>query len=280
VLATQPLWVQRLAKLHLLTPTRVAVGILVAVVLTFVVRRVIKRVLKRVLDLPGSDRGRAEARQGAVASALRGALVGVIWSVATIFIIGEVGINIGAFVATATVVGGAVAFGAQTMVRDMIAGLFVLAEDQYGVGDEVDLGLASGTVERITLRSVRLRDGFGTAWYVPHGGVARVGNLSKSNVTRLDVEVSRRMPMATAEAAIEALCTALTELPEMGDLILGAPRLAGVASIGDERVVFHITVASRPGTQDQVTARWRRLTLDAFEAGSLQAPAKHQREAD
>ena len=78
-------------------------GVLVAIVLTFVVRRAIKRVLKRVLDLPGSDRGRAEARQGAVASALRGALVGVIWSMAIIFIVGEVGINIGAFVATATV---------------------------------------------------------------------------------------------------------------------------------------------------------------------------------
>ena len=128
-------------------------GILVAVVLTFVVLRVIKRVLMRVLDLPGSDRGRAEARQGAVASALRGALVGVIWSVATIFIIGEVGINIGAFVATAT-------------------------------------------VERITLRSVRLRDGFGTAWYVPHGGVASVGNLSKPNVTRLAWRVSPRLAMS------------------------------------------------------------------------------------
>ena len=74
---------------------------------------------------------------------------------------------------------------------DVIAGMFVLAEDQYGVGDEVDLGIASGTVERISLRAVRIRDGVGGVWFVPHGGVARVGNLSKSPAAVLDLVVAR-----------------------------------------------------------------------------------------
>ena len=133
---------------------------------------------------------RAGARQRALTSALRSALLGLVWAAAVITIISEVGVNIGAFVATATVVGGAVAFGAQTLVRDLIAGFFVLAEDQYGAGDIVDVGLASGVVEQITLRSVRLRDSEGQIWYVPHGGVSRVGNLSKATSVLLDVEVA------------------------------------------------------------------------------------------
>ena len=274
MLADQPIWVQRLEKLHLLTAPTVALYLVVAILLTIVVRRLITRILRRVLELPGADRGRAEARQRALATAMRGALVGVIWSIAVIVVIGEIGVNIGAFVATATVIGGAVAFGAQTMVRDMIAGLFVLAEDQYGVGDEVDLGLASGTVERITLRSVRVRDGAGAVWYVPHGGVARVGNMSKSSLTKFDLEVSRRMPLADLEAAAAELCAALDARPEAVDLLLGPPKPTGIAAITDDRIVYRLSAPSHPGTNDEVTALWRRLVVEAFESGRLIAPRR------
>src|SRR5258706_10743448 len=98
---------------------------------------------------------------------------------ALLAIISELGVNLGAFVAAATIIGGALAFGAQTIVRDFLAGIFVLVEDQYGVGDIVDLGLASGQVERVTLRSTRLRDDEGRVWHVPNGQVVRAGNLSQ-----------------------------------------------------------------------------------------------------
>jgi len=270
--ADQPQWIQRLDKLHLLTPLNIAVALLVAVLLTFMVRRLIKRILSRVLELPGADRGRAEARQRSLATALRGALVGVIWSVVTIVIVGEIGVNIGAFVATATVVGGAVAFGAQTLVRDVIAGLFVLADDQYGVGDEVDLGVASGTVERLTLRSVRLRDGAGAVWYVQHGGVARVGNMSKASATRFDLEVARSTPLADLDAAAEELCAALAAAPGASALMAGEPRPAGIAAIADDRLVYRVRVPVYPGSLDEVSAIWRRLVVSAFESGRLAPP--------
>ena len=185
-----PGWVRRLDDLHLLTPLRVALIVIAAFLITVVLQRVVGRLLSRLMGR-GVSHPRAEARRRALASALRGALVGIIWTMAVITIIGEVGINIGAFVATATVVGGAVAFGAQTLVRDVIAGFFVLAEDQYGVGDDVDLGLASGSVEKITLRSVRLRDGEGKVWFVPHGNVQRVANSSKASAAWLDLHIDR-----------------------------------------------------------------------------------------
>jgi small conductance mechanosensitive channel len=186
--------------------------------------------------------------------------------------LGQVGVNIGAFVATATVVGGAVAFGAQTMVRDLIAGFYVLAEDQYGVGDEVDLGLARGTVERITLRSVRLRDSAGVAWHVPHGGVARVGNMSKTSVTSLDLAVARHSPLATLDAAAASLCAALAAHPDAAGLLTGVPVPAGVVQLADDRLVYRLNAPSRPGKNDEVTAIWRRLALEAFEAGGLLPP--------
>lgn len=272
MLADQPLWVQRLDELHLLTAVNVALNVLVAILLTFLVRRMIKRILKRVLELPGADRGRAEARHRSLATALRSALVGVIWSVATIVIIGEIGINIGAFVATATVIGGAVAFGAQTLVRDVIAGLFVLSDDQYGVGDEVDLGVAAGTVERLTLRSARLRDGTGVVWYVQHGAVARVGNMSKALATRFDLEVARSTPLADLDAAVAELCAALDAAPEAVDRIAGPPQPVGLAAIADDRLVYRIKVPVHPGSHDEVAAIWRRLVVGAFEAGRLTPP--------
>jgi small-conductance mechanosensitive channel len=269
--ATRPRWVERLDELHLLTPLRILAIVVTAVIVTMLVRVLVGRVLHRTFGLPGVDKVRADARQRALASALRSALLGLVWAAATITVISEVGINIGAFVATATVVGGAVAFGAQTLVRDLIAGFFVLAEDQYGVGDQVDVGLASGAVERITLRSVRLRDGEGKVWYVPHGGVARVGNLSKSSTTLLDLTVARSMKLPDLHRVCTAMGEALLTAP--GVTLTGAATVVGLTELHDDRLVYRLTAPTRPGHQDEVRRAWRLLSLEAFDSGELVAPS-------
>ncbi len=246
--------------------------IVLAWVATVVSRRVVRRVLRRTFALAGVDPIRAEARQRAVSAALRSAIVGVIWAIAVITVISEFGVNIGAFVATATVVGGAIAFGAQQLLRDLIAGFFVLAEDQYGVGDEVDLGHAAGRVERITLRAVRLRDAVGAVWYVPHGGVARVANLSKSSAAALDIEVSRSMSRAALDEAAEELCAELAADASVASLLSGVPQPVGIVDVRDDRFVYRVKAGTVPGAHDTVTAQWRRLMLDAFDDGRLRAP--------
>lgn len=271
--STQPGWVRRLDELHLLTPLRVLLILVVAWVLTLGVRAVVRRFVARTILIPGVDRSRADARQKALGSALRGALVGLIWTAALITVIGEMGVNIGAFVATATVIGGAVAFGAQQLVRDVISGLYVIAEDQYGVGDVVDLGHATGTVERITLRSVRLRDGTGAIWHVPHGGVARVANLSKSPLATLEVEVSRATSLAMLEDEMAGLCRALAADATVAPMLVGEPTAVGVVNCTDDRYVYRLTVATVAGQHEAVRRRWRRLALEMFEAGTLQAPS-------
>ena len=270
----QPAWVNRLDELHLLTPLRIGLILLVAIVLTIVLQRVVRRILRRRFVIPGGDPIRAQARMKALANVMRSALIGIVWAAATITIISELGINIGAFVATATIVGGALAFGAQTLVRDLIAGFFVLAEDQYGVGDQVDLGLATGVVDRISLRSARLRDPEGTIWYVPHGAVARVGNLSQTTSVRLDLHVARSSDLDQLFAIATALGERLTE--QVGDVLTAPPTVVGLVDLDDDRLVYRLTAAIRPGKQDGVRRAWRVMVLEAFSRGDLEQPSGNE----
>ena len=155
-------------------------------------------------------------------------------------------------------------------MRDIIAGFFVLAEDQYGVGDSVDLGLASGAVERISLRSVRLRDPEGKIWYVPHGGVARVGNLSQVTSVRLDVQVTRASKVADLHRETTELGERLVD--RVGDVLTGPPVVVGLVDLSDDRLVYRMTAPIRAGRQDEVGRAWRSLLLEAFESGVLVAP--------
>jgi small conductance mechanosensitive channel len=272
VLAAPPQWIDRLDRLHLLTPLRIVAIVMVAVIVTLVLRTAIGRLLRRMIGSSAGDRQRNEARHRALASAMRSALVGVVWAAAVITVIGELGVNLGGVIAAATVIGGAVAFGAQTLTRDVIAGFFVLAEDQYGVGDDVDLGHAVGTVERITLRSARLRDAEGRVWHVPHGGVARSANLSKAATAHLDLEVTRVSAVADVICAGEALCAALAEHPQVAGMLSTAPFVDGLTDVRDDRLVVRLQVTTTPGSRDTVRRVWRMLALDAFAQGDLIAP--------
>lgn len=271
---SQPQWVQDLQRWHLLTPLRVFIILLLAVLATMVITKLVARVLRGIFERTTSeDDPRAEARRRALSSSLRAALVGIVWSTAVITIISQLGINIGAFVAVATVIGGAIGFGAQMLIRDVIAGFFVLADDQFGAGDEVDLGHARGTVERVTLRTARLRDGDGTVWYVPHGNVIRVGNMSKSATGPLDVEVSRNMNSEELTEVVAGLSAALVADEHVAAMLAGEPKTVGVMDIRDDRILFRVRVSTQPGRIDEVRRAWRLLVLEAFADGRLTAPS-------
>jgi moderate conductance mechanosensitive channel len=257
-------------------PVRVFCIVIIAAVLTIVTTWLVKRLTRNVVALPtrlaGSDRSRSEARQQALGTVLRSTAIGLIWATAVITIVGEAGVNIGGFVATATIIGGALAFGAQTLVRDAIAGFFVLAEDQYGVGDVVDVGHATGVVERITLRSVRLRDAEGRIWHVPHGGVLRTANLSKSPKVLLDLEVTRASHLDELDAAAANLCRDLATDISVSAMFSGSPESLGIIEVRDDRLIYRLSVDTKPGQADSVKRTWRLLALRAFERGDFVAP--------
>ena len=268
-----PGWVQHLDKLHLLTPLRILLVLVVAVIATLLIRGLVARLLRKAfVRVTASDDFRSEARRKALSSSLHAAMVGIVWTVAVITVVSQLGINIGAFVAVATVVGGAVGFGAQVLVRDVIAGFFVLADDQYGPGDTVDLGHAVGVVERVTLRTARVRDGEGNLWHVSHGNVARVGNMSKSPSGPLDVDVARSMSVDSLTAVVRGLVDELVADTNTAALLTAEPTVVGVIDVRDDRIVFRVTAHVQPANIDEVRRTWRILALRAFADGRLMAP--------
>jgi moderate conductance mechanosensitive channel len=266
IVASQAQWLGRLDRLHLLTPLRILLMILAALVATFVVRVLVHRIVRRVPNL--RDKSRADQRSRTITTVLRSTLVAVIWLVVLVTVLGELGVNIGAFVATATIIGGALAFGAQTLVRDVIAGFFVIAEDQYGVGDVVDLGHASGTVEQVTLRITRVRDGEGRVWFVPNGQIQRVANLSQeySNAV-LDIPFPIATPLAEATGALHR---ALEQFDH--DELLQRPTVLGVHEVGDDRFELRISVRCSPGEQSNVRRSLRARLVEEIQQGRLPTP--------
>jgi small conductance mechanosensitive channel len=263
-------------------PMRLATIVVAAVVITAVARRLVRRAVKRVPDIL-KDEDRSQQRFKTVASVLTSAVAVIVWVVAVVSILDEVGVNVGGFVAVGGLIGGGLAFGAQNLVRDFLAGMFVLLEDQYGVGDVVDLGVAQGTVERVSLRATRLRDADGRVWHVPNGQVVRVGNLSQEWAQAIvDVPIDREVEPSEAMALISGVTSDVAAGP-LADKVLDTPKLLGVESFADDRFVVRVTVKTQPAAQWEVMralrvellralSRAQMLPARAFVAGSAHRP--------
>lgn len=174
-------------------PLRIGFVLLVAWIVTRVLHRMVQKTVARIRQqgslsllgatarLPLSENAqlRRAQRAATVSSVLRNVVSIAVWTVAVLVVLGELGVDIGPIIAAAGVAGIAIGFGTQTMVRDYLAGLFIVLEDQYGVGDEIEVDSIVGTVEWVTLRMTRIRDGRGVAWYVGNGEIRKVGNRSQ-----------------------------------------------------------------------------------------------------
>ena len=166
-------------------PLKIAIVVVLAWVAVGVVRRVIDRFVATLAAQGRPPSARTVARAETLGHVLRSLSAFTIWTIAALTVLGEVGINLGPLVAGAGIAGVALGFGAQSLVKDFLAGIFILVEDQYGVGDVIDVGEVSGpvvegTVEAVTLRSTRLRSVDGTVWHIPNGTILRVGNRSQA----------------------------------------------------------------------------------------------------
>ncbi|WP_168706889.1 mechanosensitive ion channel family protein [Gordonia paraffinivorans] len=214
---------------------------------------------------------RRAQRAATIGSVLKStvSIVLLVWVVLSVLSV--LGVNIAPFIASAGIVGLAIGFGAQNLVRDFVTGVFMLLEDQYGVGDIVDLGEAVGEVETVGLRVTTLRDVDGTLWYVRNGEIARVGNMSQEYaVARVDVPVAPRADIDEAqrvadEAARQALADDDTD-------VLGPVEMLGVQEVASDQIVLRLTVKTKPNGQWAVQRRLRRAILRAFVDNSVDLP--------
>jgi small-conductance mechanosensitive channel len=265
-------------------------GILVgAVILRWLASRVIKRMVRRAAsdEVPtllkpvpakllnsmregaGISRLRRTQRAEAIGSVLRSAATVAIFTVAFLIILGELDIELAPLIAGAGIVGVALGFGAQTLVRDVLAGLFILLEDQYGVGDVVDLGEASGVVQGIGLRVTTLRDLQGVIWYVPNGEIQRVGNRSHHPATVVvDIPIGF-VPVPRAAEALRRGADRLVADTELGPDLVEPPELLGIERVTVEGAVFRTIVKTTADSQWQIGRELRRAQTEELEAAGF-----------
>lgn len=222
-----------------------------------------------------AERGRQRA-QG-LGTVLRSIAGVVVYGMAALIVLGEFGVNLGPLIAGAGIAGIALGFGAQTLVRDFLSGLFMLAEDQYGVGDVVDLGDASGVVEEIRLRTTRLRDIGGTVWFVPNGEIRRVANKSQRWARAvLDVPVAYGADLDDAVRVIKEAADAIWHEQPDGATVIAEPEVLGVEALGDSAVSLRLALKVAPGEQFATARLARRRIKDALDAAGIEIPfAQH-----
>lgn len=256
-------------------PLTIAVILVVAFVLNRIVRRTIDRFAKELIDRSGAgDTGvRSAARAHTIAAVLRGLSTAAIYSMALLTVLGEFNIDLAPLIAGAGVVGLALGFGAQSLVKDFLAGIFILIEDQYGVGDIVDFGDASGTVEALTLRSTRVRDTNGTVWHVPNGQILLVGNKSQQWARALlDITVASGADVARASEVIKRVADEVWRDERWSGEVLEEPEVWGVEDVGPGGVTIRVVVKTQPAAQFKVMRELRARVLRGFETEGIALP--------
>lgn len=269
--------------------------ILMIIVIAFLVRLLVRRLINRVTTLPKSN-GRIPAllrplrerapevlgsavierrrqRAKTIGSVLRSMATFLIYGLAFILVLGELGLDLGPIIASAGIIGVAIGFGAQNLVRDFLSGIFMMIEDQYGVGDVVDVGEATGTVEAVGLRITTLRDVKGTVWYVRNGEVLRVGNSSQGfAVAVVDVPLGYSADVERASTVLMGAASTATESEALQANILEPPEMLGVESVTPEGIQLRLTVKVRPGKQWLVQRALRGQLLAALEEAGFEPP--------
>ncbi|WP_395154941.1 mechanosensitive ion channel family protein [Ilumatobacter sp.] len=275
-------------------PLSVLAIVLVAWIATRIAQRYVRRLVKRIvapdrdatvrrlakigIDNPASFIGtepvpRRDARATSISDVVGSTITVVIWVVAFILIIGEFGFDLGPFIAGAGIAGVALGFGAQSLVKDCISGLFMLVEDQYGIGDIVDLGEAIGEVEQVTLRTTVLRGLDGTVWHVPNGEVQRVGNKSQLwSVALVDIDVAYDSDLAAAKNLMLSTATEVCTSEEWSPDVLDEPIVLGVETLGADGITLRMIVKTSPGSQWALQRELREALKASYDSAGIEIP--------
>lgn len=232
----------------------------------------------KALDASPLARARIVQRARTIGLVLSNLLTAGLTISALIAILSELGIAIGALAAGAGILGAALGFGAQSLVRDFIAGLFIVVEDQFGVGDFVDLGSATGVVESIRLRVTQVRDTEGTVWYVRNGEILRVGNQSQGwSRIILDLPLAYNADLGKAKKVLEAAALKLAENPAMKSGLIGKPEIWGIQALAGEEVVFRLVQQVRPSKKDALTRALRQEVKTALDKAGIKLSTPDQK---
>lgn len=272
-------------------PLTIAGIVVGAVVLRFLVHRTIRRavdametrVRERTAGSPGAtrviraaaglDTERRTQRAATMGSLLRSVSTLIIYGIAALMVMSELGVPLAPLLASAGVGGVALGFGAQSLVRDFLSGIFMILEDQYGVGDVIDTGQAIGTVEEVTLRITQVRDAEGVVWYVRNGEIQRIGNKSQGWATAMiDLPIAYDQSVETALQTLREVTARIGDESPWQEKLLETPQVAGVESMTGGSVTLRIIAKCVPGEQYALSREIRERSKIALDAAGIRAP--------
>ncbi|MEU0389540.1 mechanosensitive ion channel family protein [Streptomyces chartreusis] len=275
-------WVEQNWSTWLAIGLRVLLIVVVAAVLRVVVRRAITKLIDRMnrtgQSVDGSGLGgllvnveRRRQRSQAIGSVLRSVASFLIIGTAALMVLGTFQINLAPLLASAGVAGVAIGFGARNLVTDFLSGVFMILEDQYGVGDTIDAGVASGEVIEVGLRVTKLRGDGGEIWYVRNGEVKRIGNLSQGWATaNVDVTVHSGEDLDKVKATLDEVAEKMSAEEPWNELLWGPIEVLGLDSVLLDSMVVRVSAKTMPGKSLTVERELRWRVKRAFDAADIQ----------
>ncbi len=226
-----------------------------------------------VSALEGDYAARRVARAGAMGSLLKSLSTAVIFTVVFLMSLSELNLDIAPLIASAGIAGIALGFGAQSLVKDFLSGLFIIFEDQYGVGDTVNLGEATGIVEAVSPRVTRLRDPNGTVWYVRNGEILRVGNQSQNWArVHVDIAVSYTEDLARVRRVLTELAAEFWADEDLEGLLVEVPEVIGVEQVLGDVVAMRVALKTQPMEQLGVARLFRERAKSRLEHEGIVVP--------
>lgn len=274
-------------------PLRVVATIVGAVVAQVVITKLINRTIARSISNRATQIDRREAarnldgegsaillaerhaqRASAIGHLLRSIAAVIIWSIALTMVLTELHVDIGPLLASAGIVGIAVGFGAQSLIKDYFSGIALILEDQFGVGDVVEVDGISGTVEEVTLRVTRLRDASGVVWYVRNGEILTVANKSQGwTMATVDIPVVASADLRQVQQIVDAMGDSLFDDTERGAMLVSPPRYMGVESVNGDYSIIRIVSRTEPGLEAAGARAIRQAAREAITSAGIGMPS-------
>jgi len=253
------------------------IAIIARIVLRIATKRIVKTIVNGVNRMQRDERldkvmadERLAQRTKTIGSVLDNFTTWAILVTAIVMILSEFGVNVGALIAVSTVLGAAIGFGSQSLVKDILSGIFIVFEDQYGVGDWVDLDGVSGEVERVGLRVTEVRDIHGTLWFVRNGEILKVGNSSQEWASALlDFSFAYDNDVEQVQGIIEEVAAKMRSEKRWRDLILADADVWGMQHISGEQFVLRTSIRTMPNQQWAVNRELRKRCKQAFDASGI-----------
>ncbi|MEF3113085.1 mechanosensitive ion channel family protein [Streptomyces chrestomyceticus] len=264
-------WVEENWATWLTSALQIALIIIIAVILRHVIRRTITKLIERMNRTATAAQGtalggllvnaeRRRQRSEAIGSVLRSVASFVIMGTAALTVLSVLKINLAPLLASAGVAGVAIGFGARNLVTDFLSGVFMILEDQYGVGDEIDAGVATGTVVEVGLRVTKLRGPNGAIWYIRNGEVKRIGNLSQGwSTATVDVMIAPDQDLDRAREIITATGEEMSKAEPWNEQLWEAVEVLGLSEVHLDSVTISVSAKTMPGKAPGIERelRWR-----------------------